>query len=131
MNGSVESRGGNAYFKRHRDGACSYDGMVPKPFASLRVVSAADSLKQPCMLVPAHKGLKSSEPAASARALSGATAAVASGNAGASGFMGPRLCMAWFTMPRAGLPVKMLVSAVVRGGVAWSALRCSALVVAS
>src|SRR5262249_24746595 len=41
---------------------------------------------------------------------------VARGNAGAAALIGPSSFMIWFTIPRAGRPVKMLVRAVWRGG---------------
>ena len=71
-------------------------------------------------------------PSASARARSGATAEVASGNRGtAASFIGPKLRMNRLTMPRAGRPVNRLVSAVWRAASLCSAARCTALVLAS
>ena len=80
---------------------------------------------------PAHRGVKSLLPRASAAARKGAMAAVAKGKAGASGLMGPSICMARLTMPRAGRPVNTFVKAVCRAAGDCSAARCKALVLAS
>lgn len=58
-------------------------------------------------------------------------AEVAWGNAGAAGWIAPNSRMMRFTMPRAGLPVKRLVSAVWLAPSPLSAARCRLLVVAS
>ena len=76
--------------------------------------------------------MKSSDPAGSAAARSGASAPPASGKAGASGEIGPSSRITRLTMPRAGRPVKTLVSAVLVAGVARAApARWSGAIVAS
>jgi len=57
--------------------------------------------------------------------------AAANGNAGAAALIGPSSRMTRFTMPRAGRPVKRLVTAVTRAASDFSACRCSGVVVAS
>ena len=79
--------------------------------ARRRVNSAAERLWT-LRFCPDHSGVNSRLPAASAFARSGETAAAASGNAGASGFIGPTSRMRRLTMARAGRPVKTLVTAV-------------------
>lgn len=61
----------------------------------------------------------------------GADVGAASGNCGAIGFIGPHSRIKRFTMPRAGLPEKRFVSAVIRAPSLFSAARWTALVVAS
>ena len=73
---------------------------------------------QPLAFCPAHSGEKSPLPWLSAFARSGATAAAASGKAGAGALIGPSSRMRRFTMPRAGRPVKTLVTAVCARGLA-------------
>ena len=58
-------------------------------------------------------------------------AAVANGKSGAAALIGPSVCISRFTMPRAGLPVNRLVSAVWRAAALLSAARWTALVLAS
>ena len=99
--------------------------------ANCRVRLAASMAWQPLAFWPDHSGEKSPLPCASARARSGAMAAVASGNAGALGLSAPSSRITRFTMPRAGRPVNRLVSAVWRAASLCSAARWMALVVAS
>ena len=61
---------------------------------------------------PLHSAEKSPRPAASAFAFSGARAPPAVGNAGARSDIGPTSRIARLRIPRAGLPVKIFVSAV-------------------
>ena len=67
--------------------------------------------------------MKSPEPVGSVAERSGATAPPASGKAGADGDIGPTSRMILLTMPRAGRPVKTLVSAVSCSLAASKALR--------
>ena len=80
---------------------------------------------------PAQSGLKSPEPCFSAAIRKGVMPAVASGNAGAFGLIGPSSRMTRLTMPRAGLPLKRLVRAVSLACGESRALRWVAEVVAS
>src|SRR6185436_13425264 len=102
-----------------------------KPSASVRVSSPAGISRQPVAFCPLHNGEKSPLPRASALARSGVIAEVASGNAGASALIGPSSRITLLTMPRAGRPVKRLVSVVLRAASLFNAARCTALVVAS
>ena len=86
--------------------------------ASSRTNCAAGIGRQPVAFCPDHNGEKSPDPRRSAAARNGASAAVASGNAGAASQSGPSSRMTRLTMPRAGRPVKTLVSAVCSGRVA-------------
>ena len=92
-----------------------------KPAASARVMSAAGALWQAVAFCPLHSGEKSVRPAFSAAARSGAMALVASGKAGAARLSPVAKCVlplppisriTRLTMPRAGRPVKTLVSVV-------------------
>ena len=95
--------------------------------ASARVSSPAPISLQPLAFCPAHKGEKSPFPRLSARARKGAGAAAASGNCGACAFIGPSSRIRRLTIPRAGRPVKRLVSAVTRADSRFSAARWIAL----
>ena len=107
---------------------------MPYPFCQAamksRVISAALPLGNGARLSPAHRGLKSSRPIASAAVRNGVNAAVASGNAGAKGLMGPNSRITRLISPLAGRPVNTFVKAVCRSR-ACKALRCRLLVVAS
>src|SRR5207248_2625480 len=101
------------------------------PAASSRVSAAAAISLQPLAFCPDQSVEKSPRPRLSAFARSGATAAAASGNAGAAALIGPSSLIRRFTIPRAGRPVKTLVIAVYRAASLFNAARCTALVVAS
>src|SRR5262245_37450473 len=91
--------------------------------ANSRVRSAAGISFHPLAFWPDQRGEKSLLPWLSAMARSGAIAEVARGNAGAPALIGPSSFMIWFTIPRAGRPVKMLVSAVWRAASLFRATR--------
>ena len=99
--------------------------MTHSPFASSATIAAAGASRHPLAFCPHHSGEKSPLPAASARARSGAIADTASGNAGA-GPIGPISRMMRLTIPRAGRPVKRLVSAVRAAASLASAARWTA-----
>src|ERR1051326_1556330 len=92
---------------------------------------AAETSLHPVVFCPAHSGEKSLLPMLSALARSGAIAEPARGKTGALVLIGPSSRMRRVTMLRAGLPLKMLVSAVTRAASDLSAARCSGLVVHS
>src|SRR5262245_41321125 len=91
--------------------------------ANSRVRSAAGISLHPLAFWPDQRGEKSLLPWLSARARRGAIAEVARGNAGAAALIGPSSFMIWFTIARAGRPVKMLVSAVWRAASLFRAAR--------
>jgi hypothetical protein len=66
----------------------------------------------PDVFCPHHNGEKSPFPLASEALRKTAIAAAATGNGGAPEFMYPSSRIARFTIPRAGLPVNMFVTAV-------------------
>jgi hypothetical protein len=66
----------------------------------------------PDVFCPHHNGEKSPLPLRSEALRKAAMAVAASGNGGAAEFMYPSSRIARFTMPRAGLPVNTLVTAV-------------------
>ena len=86
--------------------------VVSQACTNPRVISVAPKLRAFDAFWPDHKGVKSLKPCASAAARKGATAAVASGNAGAAAFKGPNSRMRRLTMPRAGRPLNKVVKAV-------------------
>src|SRR5215475_15404923 len=91
--------------------------------ANSRVRSAAGISLHPLAFWPDQRGEKSPLPWLSAVARRGAIAEAARGNAGAAALIGPSSFMIWFTIPRAGRPVKMLVRAVWRAASLFRAAR--------
>lgn len=75
--------------------------------ASARVTSPADTARHPLTFCPAHSAENSPFPCVSAFARSGAIAALASGNGGAS-LIGPTPRITRFTIPLAGRPENTL-----------------------
>src|SRR5215471_9496839 len=80
---------------------------------------------------PASMGEKSPDPCACAFACSGASAPPASGNAGATSLMGPSSRMMRLIKPRAGRPLRTLVSTVLSSRAARNAARCGGNILAS
>jgi hypothetical protein len=111
--------GGCPEFGAHARPACASANAL----ASSRVTTVAEASLHPLTFCPAHKGEKSPRPRLSAAARKGAMADVASGNGGAAALIGPSSLMRRFTIPRAGPPVKRLVSAVTRAASLFSAAR--------
>jgi hypothetical protein len=72
---------------------------------------------------PHQSGVKSSTPTASAFVRKAEIAAVASGNSGVSALIGPISRMLRFSIPRAGLPLKIFVMTVLRGFLLFIAAR--------
>src|SRR5204862_6568530 len=104
---------------------------VQRRAASSLVSSAAGTFLHPPAFWPDHSGDNSPLPCVSALDRSGTTAAVASGNAGAAALIGPSSAIRRLTMPRAGRPVKLFVSAVCFAREDTSASRCTGVVLAS
>src|SRR5262245_43507408 len=91
---------------------CSNVSFSNASAANCLVNSAAGSSRPRRADWPDHNGVKSADPAISDLARSGASAAAARGNFGATSDIGPTSRMKRFTIARAGRPVNTFVIAV-------------------